>query len=65
MKTWIPSITQSDIIKDHSNFHKVLYVKREMPFPITDREMVLVQSQIIIPERKGAMIIVRSINETR
>lgn len=65
MNEWMPDIKQSDILKNHSSFHKALYIYRNMPFPISDRELVICQSQFIIKERKGAMIIIRSVNEER
>ena len=65
MKDWMPDIQSSDVLKNVSNYHRAIHVKRSMPFPISNREVIVAASQVIVPERKGAMIIIRSVNQER
>ena len=56
---------ESRVIKKHSHFRRVLYMHRNMPLFVSDREVIPCASQIIVGERKGAMMIVRSLNQER
>ena len=38
---------------------------REMPFPVSDREVVICSTSLVVEERKGAMVIIRSANAER
>lgn len=65
LKEWVPTMKKSDPIKEFSPFRKALHMHKEMPFPISDRELVLCSTAAIVKERKGAMIMIRSANSER
>ena len=65
LKEWIPGFLKADVIKNHSNFRRALHMVRDMPFPLSNREFISCSSQMIVKERKGVMVILRSINEER
>ena len=65
MKNWIPGIKAIDVLKVNSPCRKAIHVHRDMPFPISDREFNVCHTALIVKERKGAMIMIRSINEER
>lgn len=65
MKDWMPGIKKADVIKQAAFCHRGLHMHREMPFPISDRELYICHSSLLIPERKGALVIIRSVNPER
>jgi hypothetical protein len=42
-----------------------LHVHRQVYWPIATREMIICASSLLLKEKKGAMIILRSINQER
>jgi hypothetical protein len=50
-----------------SEFRKVAYVERSLPWPFANRELYICASAMLIKERdrKGALTILRSVNEDR
>ena len=40
-------------------------MQRGLPFPVSDREVIPCVTQVLVGARKGAMIIIRSINDDR
>jgi hypothetical protein len=65
IKDWMPSVVKSDILKTNSDMRKVIQIEREFPWPFSNREFVLCASGVLVKERKGVMIVIRSINEER
>ena len=65
IREWVPSIIRSDEIKKLSPYRRVLHVQREFPMPMTNREIHICASATLVKERKGAMIMLRSINNER
>jgi hypothetical protein len=65
MKNWVPGVKKSEIIKINSQFRKAIYVHREMPFPLSDRDFTVCQTSLVVKERKGVMVMIRSANEER
>lgn len=65
MKNWVPDIVRSDIIHKLSEWRKVVYVNRKMPFFIDTREAIVCATSYLVPERKGAMVMIRSMDDQR
>ncbi len=53
---------RSDIIKMLSDWRKIIYVNRKMPFFIENREIIACATSFLIPARKGAMVLIRSLD---
>jgi hypothetical protein len=65
MQKWVSDVKKMDIIKVHSQFRKAIHVHREMPFPLSDRDFTVCSTSLLVKERKGAMVMIRSVNEER
>jgi len=65
MKNWMPYIIRSDLMHNYSDFRKSLFIERGFPFPFKNRAIILAASAILVKERKGALIMLRSFNDRR
>ncbi len=65
MQKWVPGVKKIDVFKVHSPFRKAIHIHREMPFPLSDRDFTVCSTSILVKERKGAMVMIRSVNEER
>lgn len=63
MKSWVPDMIRSDIIKLVSDWRKIIYVNRKMPFFIENREIIACATSYLVPARKGAMVMIRSLDD--
>lgn len=61
----MPSVVRSDILKTNSDLRKVIHIEREFPWPFSNRDFILCASGVLVKERKGVMIVIRSVNEER
>ena len=41
LSQWIPGLLRSDLLKEPSDFRKILYVQREFPYPFAARQFLL------------------------
>jgi hypothetical protein len=65
MKNWVPDVKTIDIFKVNSQFRKAIRMHRGMPFPLSDRDFTICHTSLIVKERKGAMVMIRSTDEKR
>jgi hypothetical protein len=65
MKDWVADVKKADILTQQSQFRKTIHMHREMPFPLSDREFIVCSTSLLVKERKGAMILIRSANDDR
>eukprot|EP00347_Sterkiella_histriomuscorum_P001077 403373418 len=65
LKEWMPSIIRSDQLESFSDFRKTLHIQREFPFPLSNREFHLCASACLVKQHKGALIMLRSMNDDR
>ena len=63
MKNWVPDMIRSDIIKMVSDWRKIVYVNRKLPLFIENREIIACATSYLIPARKGAMVMIRSLDD--
>ena len=64
-KDWIPDIIKSDIKQNLSNYRKTIHAQRHFPFPLTNRELFLCASTSFVNEKKGTLIMLRSLQGER
>lgn len=64
-KEWIPSVLKSEILENKSDFRKIVHVQRQFPFPLSNRELIICASAMLVKERRGAMVMLRSMNDER
>jgi hypothetical protein len=65
IKSWEADVKKVEILSQLSPFHKIYYIQRGMPFPMSDRDFIVCQTTLVDKERKGAMVLLRSAEDER
>ena len=47
LKHVVPDIIKAEILKNHSNFRRVMYMQKGMPFPIDNRDVVVCSTALV------------------
>jgi hypothetical protein len=63
LQEWIPGIDGSARCKDLSEGRRIISITKCVPFPFSDREMIVCGHGIPIPERKMFMICLNSLTK--
>jgi hypothetical protein len=63
LQEWIPGIDGSSNCKDLSDGRRVISITKNIPFPFSNRQMIVCAHGFAIPERKAFIICLNSISK--
>ena len=62
LSSWIDVVNTAEHISKPSNFRNLVYYRFDVPWPASDRDMVVCANGIPIPENDSVLIVLQGLN---